>query len=885
MVTGSTPGADGTESIDEVLAAYLKAVDAGEAPKRADILARYPHLVSDLEDFFVQADRLERYTDGLSLRPNATEATATMSPGSEAHIDSSAHATTIADNYELQGIIAKGGMGIIYRARDRRLNRQVAVKMVLAGHGTSDIDRRRFHNEAEAVASLDHSHIVPIYEVGEYEGRPYFSMKLVSGGSLDGQLTRYVLDPKAAARIMLPIARAVHYAHQRGVLHRDLKPSNILMGAGQEPYVTDFGLAKRLFGSGGSSEFTQLTESGAVVGTPGYMAPEQAQGKRSAVTTATDLHGLGAILYALLSGGPPFGGDDMWETLQQVRERAPQPPRELNSRVDRDLELICLKCLEKDPARRYDSAEILAGELERYLDGRPLLHTRAISRAERIWRWYVRHVVLASLAAALVLSLLVLTAGAIIAAVRFKALSDRDRQSRQRAEESRALASDVATQFLTDVSQSEQLKAHGLERLRRDLLLRAKDFWERITEQDTTDPAVHVERGKAYLRLGEIASALDANQEALSACEQGRSVFEQLSTSQPDVADYRDEMAAALHQLGNLYQKMRRDSEAEAAYGEARRIRQELVDAHPDIPRFRAHLGRTIFQYAVQEQVAGKTKESKETYEQARRIYAELAKEGPETADYQEALANTLFNMGLLQLTATPREYAKARETLENALSTYDQLLRRQPQKPEYQSAVARTLHHLGSIYRDSRQIDRADDGYKKASLLMERLFRDHPDVPAHRLNLVTLLHARGNLYFNSGRFDDARAVMERALSISEDLIKDYPDVPVYREELAKTYYDAACLYSLWSKHVTADATLPDPVKGKLRMQFADQAITLLRKSQTAGLFKQKSMLGTLKKDRDLDALRGRDDFKSFVANLEKEAASSPKEKQNERGR
>src|SRR5439155_13404060 len=222
-------------------------------------------------------------------------------------------------------------------------------------------DVKRFQAEAEAVAQLDHPNIVPIYDVGSHRGRHFFSMKLFDGGSLADEPARFVADPRAAARLVAEIARAVHHAHQRGILHRDLKPSNILLDPEGQPHVTDFGLAKRLTGDGA------LSLSGSIVGTPQYMSPEQAAGQRSAITTAADVYGLGAIFYATLTGRPPFQSDSVLETLEQVRERAPERLSLINHRVDRDLETICLKCLEKDPKRRYDSAAALADDLERYL--------------------------------------------------------------------------------------------------------------------------------------------------------------------------------------------------------------------------------------------------------------------------------------------------------------------------------------------------------------------------------------------------------------------------------------------------------------------------------------------------------------------------------------
>jgi tetratricopeptide (TPR) repeat protein len=300
--------------------------------------------------------------------------------------------------YEILAELGRGGMGVVLKAHQVALNRTVALKLVKSGRFATETEVFRFQNEAEAVAQLDHPHIVPIYEVGRWGDQHFFTMKLVSGTSLDKRLEEFAADPRAAARIVATIAEAVHHAHERGILHRDLKPANILLDDDGQPHVTDFGLAKRL------DAVHESTHSGALVGTPSYMSPEQASGTRTALSTATDVYGLGTILYALLAGKAPFAGTTLVDTLDMVRMQAPESPTSINPNVPRDLEVICLKCLEKEPRRRYSSARELAEDMKRWLGGLPI-EARPVGRLTRGLMWCRRNRALAGLAALLLLAL------------------------------------------------------------------------------------------------------------------------------------------------------------------------------------------------------------------------------------------------------------------------------------------------------------------------------------------------------------------------------------------------------------------------------------------------------------------------------------------------
>jgi serine/threonine-protein kinase len=418
-----------------VIAAYLEAIDAGWAPPREEVLSSYPELAADLSAFFHYQDEISRLAlpsaTPAGCTPKPTGRHAETRPGQET-LDTPTAAVApypapaeplqglrCLGDYDLLGEIRRGGMGVVYKARQRSLNRIVALKTLRTGPDASLAEVQRFRNEAEQAANLDHSHIVPIYEVNEFYGLVYFSMKLFEGGSLSDNLGRFTNDPRASARLLVQVARAVHHAHQRGILHRDLKPANILLDKDGQPHVGDFGLAKRLpLADGGlqtkdeqaadtslsslphsahRTPHSDLTEAGAVVGTPGYMAPEQAAGAR-VLTTAADVYGLGAVLYKLLTGRPPFDGSNREETVRRVRAEEPKPPRTLAPRVDPRLEAVCLKCLRKDPDRRYASAEALAEDLERWLTGEPPLAWPQPWRL-RAWRAVRRHLAVCAIVA------------------------------------------------------------------------------------------------------------------------------------------------------------------------------------------------------------------------------------------------------------------------------------------------------------------------------------------------------------------------------------------------------------------------------------------------------------------------------------------------------
>jgi len=388
--TPPTPDSDAL--LADLLESLLTRSEAGEAVDIEHEADEHPEVAEELRQLWAMVDvagEFSSLTDGDAGDP------ALSVPRPE----------SIGD-YRLLSELGRGGMGVVYRAHQDTLGRDVAIKMILRGDWASPIDVARFQSEAESAAKLEHPNIVPIYEVGEHDGLPFFSMRLIDGDTLSARIAAGPLSSREAAAVLLPVCRAIASAHGEGILHRDLKPSNILVDTEGTPYITDFGLAKRIPTDTDATAPVTLTGSGAVIGTPGYMAPEQAAGQRSRIEERTDVYSLGAILYALLTGQAPFQGATPVETMIQVLEQDPVPPRLVHADTDSDLEMIALKCLQKPIDLRYESASALANDLQAYLNNEPVSarssqFSQVLSRAFRethhavvlenwglLWMWH-----------------------------------------------------------------------------------------------------------------------------------------------------------------------------------------------------------------------------------------------------------------------------------------------------------------------------------------------------------------------------------------------------------------------------------------------------------------------------------------------------------------
>jgi tetratricopeptide (TPR) repeat protein/tRNA A-37 threonylcarbamoyl transferase component Bud32 len=753
--------------MDEAVTAYLEEFEAGRAPSREEWLARYPDLAEPLSAFFAGTDLVRNWTRPLC------QAVQGFSPGKPG-------AVRFGD-YELLAEIGRGGKGVVYEARQVSLNRTVALKMVRIDQLGDEMERRRLRKEAEMTALLDHPRVVTIHDVGECDGQMYFSMKRFPGGSLDGRLDSFTAQPRQAAELVAQVARAVHHAHERGILHRDLKPSNILLDAAGAPYVADFGLARRL------DSDSELTKTGDIVGTPNYMAPEQTTGDRRLVTTAADVYGLGGILYALLTGAPPFASNSLFETLAQVREQPPASPDRRNPRVGRDLATICLTCLRKVPSQRYATAESLALDLEAYLHGLPI-QARPIGPWERAWKWARRRPGTAGLMA----SILVLTVTVVVGLSVGLWVVDRERQRTEQAL-TRALTAEDAT--LRDYGEStdeviEQLIGSRpvLGEQEKAYLKRTLKRWQTFADRIGDDERSQQTRAEGQMRVAFLRSKLGQIQEALAGYQVALAIWQKLADDFPAVAAYRQGAARSYNSAGGLLAGRNEADRATEQFREALAIQQKLADDFPGVAEYRQDLANSHNNLGLLLANRNQADRAAEQYRKVLDIQQKLADDFPDVPGYLLELARSHNNLGTLL--AGRGQTDRAVEQHRRALNIRRKLADKFPSVPGYRMDLAGSHNNLGVLLSRQNQADRAAGHYRKALDIQQKLADDFPSVPAYRQDLALSHSNLGLLLGGQNQFDRAAEHYRKALDIQQKLADGFPAVPAYCVELSRTLFN-----------------------------------------------------------------------------------------------
>jgi tetratricopeptide (TPR) repeat protein/tRNA A-37 threonylcarbamoyl transferase component Bud32 len=729
---------------------------------------------------------------------DAESVDATAAPAEPPGIASPRHSSRGAlganfGDYELLERVAQGGMGVVYKARQIKLNRIVALKMILAGQLASEDQVRRFYVEAEAAANLDHPGIVPIYEVGQHQGQHFYSMGFVEGQSLAGRLAAGPLPPREAAELILKTALAVAYAHEHGVIHRDLKPSNILLDAQGQPRVTDFGLAKRVEAD------SELTASGAVIGTPSYMPPEQAAGRIDQVGPLADIYSLGATLYCLLTGRPPFQAAHAVETLKQVIEHEPVSPRQLNGAVGRDLETICLKCLQKEPARRYCTAAQLAEDLARYLDGRPIT-ARPISLTARFVRWCRRNRRIAILSGALLLALLGGLVGTTLGLVRaeqrrLQVETERDKkdtalQAETKAREAETVARTLAMDALrklTDRVVEQQLARRTIlteedRRFLRDIQRQYEEF-AKLPGEDAEQRAI---RAEGHRRVAVMRHRLGEEREAEASYRQAVLLYQQLTAEFPSRPELRWELAASHNNLGNLLSDTGRLKEAEAAYAYAVAIFERLATEFPTRSEFRQELARSHNNLGVLLRATGRLKEAEAACTDAVAIFKQLAADFPTRSEFRRELALSHNNLGSL-LRATGR-LQDAEAAYADALAIQKQLAADFPTDSEFRQGLVLSHNNLGNLLYSTGRPKEAELAHADALAIQKQLAADFPNRPEFRQDLARSHNNLGLLLRATGRPKEAELAHADALAIQKQLAADFPNRPEFRQDLGGSH-------------------------------------------------------------------------------------------------
>jgi serine/threonine-protein kinase len=871
--------------LDEVLTGYLRAVDAGHSPDRTELLGRHPDLAPDIERFLAAQESFARWTEPVrqlhqTPLPDGTPADGSLCLGS-------------FGEYELLGPIARGGMGTVFKARQRGVSRVVALKVIRAGGAASADDVRRFRNEVETVAHLDHPGVVPIYDAGEENGALYFSMKLYDAGSLADRLDRFAADPRAAARLVAELARSIHHAHQRGVLHRDLKPSNVLLDEDGRPVVADFGLARRLDADG------DLTQSGALLGTPNYVAPELVAGAKGA-TTAADTYGLGAVLYALLTGRPPFRGETVLETLEQVKARDPDPPRRLNPRVDRDLETICLKCLQKDPRRRFASADELADDLDRYLRGEPV-RARPIGVAARTWKWARRHPGVAALAGVSCASALTLAVVVAVYTVRLReAVSQADANAaeakRRQVEATRNYhaARDALHRIVGRVRDHQGPDVPRLKELRKAILEDALAFYEAtLAGQDEPDPEVRLDAALARAEVGGIEAELGHDDAARASLTRAVELLDSLPAEQRNGPDCRKALSHCYNHLADLAGRAGRDAEAEDFFRKSLAECEALARGDPANPDWQDSVAQCELNLGSFYQTRGRNEAALERYDRTIAIGTPLVAQHPQAEPYRAHLALALMNWGLIsagkgQVGPAADAYRRAEELLRPLVDAH-------PRNDDYRLPLIAVYVNWGNLLRELGDPAGALAKCDRAVELADAAVAQEPQFRAARQHAFSAHGARALALSDLGRHAEALTEMDRVVELSDDRSRtgnrairaavaaragQHARAAAEAAEVAgqpgvsgDVLYNLACAYALAVGPAESDPAL-GPLAGVTAGQgYAAAAVRLLRRLQAEGYFRPPEAARLLTEDPDLASVRGRSDFQA----LQTEIAGSKK--------
>lgn len=709
-------------------------------------------------------------------------------------------------------------MGKVYRARHLTLNRVVAIKVL-----TQEQDERllaRFREEARAVARLQHPNIAQLYDTGVADGRPYYSLEYADGGTVSRRWDDKPQDPHATATLIECVARAIQYSHEQGILHRDLKPGNVLLAADGTPKVADFGLAKELPTSHGESSTlpaaAALTRTGEIVGTPAYMPPEQASGVTSGLTPAADVYSLGAMLYEGLTGRPPFQAPDALQTLFMVLASDPVPPLTLQPKLPPDLNTICLKCLEKQPKKRYATAGELADDLKRWLSGEPIV-ARPVGRVERAVKWAKRHragAALIGMSAVFFLALVVFAVVVAVAAVRLrdtntqlaKLNDDLETSRNELAERNAALEKSKAeTETMLGYTLGTMDEYHFTladklstlpqgEKLRVEVLAQAGRTLDEIYAANPSRVRVQEFLLDGYTKLGDARGTIGDLSGSETAYRRGREAAEKLVSVDPDNPRYHAAVAICELKLANTLETLGRSQEAVPLYEQGERTAERLERSHPNDPTVLQLLVIAYSRQGLAAAASGKVEDVVKAYQRWADLSHRRAAAEPEVEKYQIDAAD--WEVRLVSLLCQQMKFAEAKEILDRVKGDLGRLS--EPDRLAVRKLTCAYHEAVGSFHYWKDEPAAADAAYRKAIELHEGLVRDFPDSPNYRRGLISAWTGVGNVWAFGGKPDDGLAAYKKARELAAALVKDYPEDTFCRQLLEGI---DASMRNLFPKH------------------------------------------------------------------------------------